>query len=84
MLGDTDINEEWLEQAMANEDLFAGLVKQNDMCNDANGMNSQCVVVSWASPSYIKERVWRMNLHPLVPRSSIRTTNEIAASSHVI
>ena len=42
-----DINEEWVEQAMANdEDLFAGLVKQNDMtlCNDANGMNSQCVM----------------------------------------
>ena len=42
-------------------------------------------LVSRVSPSYIKERerVWRMNLHPLVPRSSIRTTNEIAASSHV-
>ena len=46
-----------------------------------------CVLylVLWASSFYIKkrERVWRMNLHPLVPRSSIWTTNEIAAGSQV-
>ena len=42
-------------------------------------------VVLQASPFYVKERqrVWRMNLHSLVPRSIIWTTNEIAASSHV-
>ena len=27
-----------------NEDLFAGLVKPNDMYSDGNGMNSQCVL----------------------------------------
>ena len=33
-----DINEEWLEQAMVNnEDLYAGLVQQN-MCSDANNV----------------------------------------------
>ena len=47
LYADIDVNEEWLEQAMANnEDLFAGLVKPNDMYmySDSNRMNSQCVL----------------------------------------
>ena len=45
LYADTDINDEWLEQAMANnDDLFAGIVEQsdtNDMNSDANDMNSE-------------------------------------------
>ena len=40
-----DINDEWLEQAMANDDdLFAGMVEHsdtNDMSSDANDMNNE-------------------------------------------
>ena len=46
LYADIDINEEWLEQAMANindlfADLFAGMVEQSDTNSDANGMNSK-------------------------------------------
>ena len=44
LYADIDINEEWLEQAMANdESLCAGLVHQNDtsdMCGNANNMSN--------------------------------------------
>ena len=45
LYADIDINQEWLEQAKANdEDLCGSLVQQNDasvMCSDANNMNSK-------------------------------------------
>ena len=48
LYADIDIKEEWLQQAMANdEDLCAGLVQQNDasdMCSDANGVNSESML----------------------------------------
>ena len=45
LYADIDINQEWLEQAKANDEYLCGsLVQQNDasvMCSDANNMNSE-------------------------------------------
>ena len=47
LYADIDINDEWLEQAMANDDdLFAGIVDHsdtNDVNSDANNLNSEPV-----------------------------------------
>ena len=41
---ETDINEDWLEQVVSNdEDLFNGLVQQCDTNQDTENMNSECI-----------------------------------------
>ena len=45
LYANTDMNDDWLDQAIANDDdLFAGMVEQtdsNDMSSDASDMNSE-------------------------------------------
>ena len=44
LYAETDINEDWLEQAVSNdEDLFNGLVQQCDTNQDTENMNSECI-----------------------------------------
>ena len=53
---DIDINEEWLEQAVSNdEDLFGGLVEQRDtydIHNDTDDMNSESVLPTCTQQPY--------------------------------
>ena len=45
LYADIDINEEWLEQAVSNdEDLFGSLVEQCSIHNDTDDMNSESAV----------------------------------------
>ena len=41
LYADIDINEEWLEQAVSNVDLFSGLVQQCDTNSDTDDMSSE-------------------------------------------
>ena len=52
---------------------------------NARALHGNPLLVSRASPSYVKnrERVWSMNLLPLVPKSDIGTTNESSEPCHV-
>ena len=44
LYAETDINEDWVEQAVSNdEDLFSGLVQQCDTNQDTENMNSECI-----------------------------------------
>ena len=58
---DIDINEEWLEQAVSNdEDLFGGLVEQcdtNDIHNDTDDMNSESVLPTCTQQPYSESSI---------------------------